>query len=133
MAMWRVWILGRSVEGIPNLWGERYDFSELPRWRKILALCAGGAAIALMIFIGPILPMKENGVYHSAPSAPAPARGQVYPVRVEGGYLRYVTREQAENLDFLKRTTGPSIGAFLVTAALVLLTYRSGRKMRQKP
>jgi hypothetical protein len=26
------------MEGIPNFWGERYDFADLLRWRKIVSI-----------------------------------------------------------------------------------------------
>jgi hypothetical protein len=122
---------GEAMEGIPNLWGERYDFSELPAWRKVVCLVAAGAAMAVMVLFGSILPSKENEIYHSAPSSPVTANRQVYPVHVEGGYLRYVTPERANNLRFWRHTPEP-IGGLLVTAALVLLTYRSGRRTAKR-
>jgi hypothetical protein len=120
------------MEGIPNLWGERYDFSELPIWRKIISIGSGIAAFVIGATLGVSLPSKRIEIYHDAPTAPVPATKQVYPVHVEGGYLRYVTQEQAEQLDFLERTTGPSILGPLVTAAIVLVTYRPSRRRQQK-
>jgi hypothetical protein len=122
----------KGMDGIPNFWGERYDFSELPIWRKIVSVGAAVAALVIGATLGASLPSKTIEIYHDAPSAPVTATRQIYPVHVEGGYLRYVTKEQAEELDFLQRTTGPSIGASLVTAALVLLTYRGGREAAKK-
>lgn len=95
------------MDGIPNFWGERYDCAELPPWRKVLSKTALGAAIAVMLLIGSRLPLKSYKIYRSAPGAPVRPAKQVYPVRGEGGYLRFVTKEQAEDLDFWGRTTGP--------------------------
>ena len=121
----------KGLDGIPNIWGERYSFAELPLWRKALCLVAAGTALTIMFVIGPIVPRERAKIYDSAPSAPNPASGQTQAVRVEGGYLRYVTSEQAESLEFWERVTGPSIGASLVIAVLVLFTYRPGISIKK--
>lgn len=112
------------MQGIPNLWGERYEFSDLTLWRKIVSLTAAGGALVFVLLVGLILPSKELDIYHSAPTAPVEATQQTYPVQVEHGYLRYVTQKEADDLIFWRNLTGPTIGGLLVVAALVLLTYR---------
>jgi hypothetical protein len=111
---------------IPTLWGGRYEFSELPIWRKVSIVLA----VSLFFFVGYKLFSKEAEIYASAPGAPIAATRQVAPVRVNHGYLRYVTPETAESLAFWRHTTGPSVGTLALAVGALLLTYRGGGRVR---
>jgi hypothetical protein len=112
--------------GIPTLWGGRYEFSELPLWRKVSIVLAVG----LFFFLGYTLFSKEAEIYASASEAPVAATRQVSPVRVNHGYVRYVTHETAENIGSWRQATGPSVGALALVVGALLLTYRGGDRSR---
>jgi hypothetical protein len=70
---------------------------------------------------------KEADIYRSAPETPLIKTKQVYPVHVNHGYLRYVTKEEAEAWEFSNSTTGPIIGVTALTMLLLLGTFRYPR------
>jgi hypothetical protein len=107
----------------PNGWGELRDLADLPLWRKLLIV----SIIGLWLFLGIRHLSKEADIYVSAPHAPVIETKQVYPVHVNHGYLRYVTKREAENWGFLSTTTGPIVGVLALTMALVLVTVRYPR------
>jgi len=106
----------------------KYDFSELPVWRKLLI----ALAIGLFFLLGYTLFSKEAEIYASAPGTPIAATRQVSPVRVNHGYLRYVTPEAAESLAHWREATGPSVGALALVVGALLLTYRTGVRTRNQ-
>jgi len=79
------------------------------------------------MFFGILQFSLEAQIYASAPNAPVIQTKQVYPVHVNHGYLRYVTKEQAEEWAFSSRTTGPIIGATALTMLLLIAAFRSPR------
>ncbi len=86
-------------------------------------LCCAG----VWIFFGMRHFSQEADIYASAPNAPVVETKQVYPVHVNHGYVRYVTKERAEEWAFLSRTTGPIIGATAVTMLLLIASFRNPR------
>jgi hypothetical protein len=106
-----------------NFWRDRYELADLPLWRKALLACG----MALFCAVGGTLFTKETEICTSAPGVAVPAAGQVYPVHVNHGYVRYVTQNEADTLEFWRAATPPSIVTLFVAAALLLLTYRDGR------
>ncbi len=106
--------------GVLRSWGELRDLGDLPVWRKILLMCCVG----LWFFLGIRHFNQRAEIYASAPTSPVTKTKQVFPVYVNHGYLRYVTKEQAERWRFLEDTTGPVIGASAVTMLLLIGTFR---------
>jgi hypothetical protein len=77
--------------GMQNL--DQFYLADLPMWRKILLACAIGS----FFFFGGKLFNKEADIYISAPSVPVAKTKQVYPVLVNHGYVRYLTRKEADD------------------------------------
>ena len=96
---------------------------DLPVWRKVVLLCCAG----VWMFLGIRHFSLEADIYASAPNDPVIQTKQVYPVHVNHGYLRYVTKEQAEQWAFSSRTTGPIIGVTALTMLLFIAGFRSRR------
>jgi hypothetical protein len=107
--------------GMQNL--DQFYLAELPMWRKILLACAIGS----FFFFGGKLFNKEADIYISAPSVPVAKTKQVYPVLVNHGYVRYLTRKEADDLDFWRKGTPAIIAPSLAAAGLLLATYRNRR------
>jgi hypothetical protein len=103
-----------------NLWGETYEWSEFPAWRKVLLF----GCVALFFIIGYQLFSKETDIYTTAPSAPVVETKQVVPVRVNHGTRRYVTEKEAEQLKYLRDTVPSVVIVLLLGAVTILLTYR---------
>ena len=104
-------------------WGELRNLGDLPVWRKLALLCC----IGLWSFLGILHFSKEADIYASAPDTPVVKTKQVYPVKVNHGYLRYVTKQEAEQWEFSNSTTGPIIGVSALTMLLLLGTFRYPR------
>jgi hypothetical protein len=88
-------------------WGELQDLGDLPLWRKLLLLCCAG--LWLLLGIGHL--SKEADIYASAPHTPVTQTKHVYPVCVNHGYWRYLTKKEAEDWEFWN-TTLPPLSAF---------------------
>jgi hypothetical protein len=101
-------------------WGELRDLGDLPVWRKRLLACCVG----VWCLFGGRHFSQEADIYTSAPQTPVIKTKQLYPVHVNHGYLRYVTKHEAEKWEFSNSTTGPIIGATAVTMLLLLGTFR---------
>jgi hypothetical protein len=115
-----IWRMRLGMVGKPA-W---YELSELPLWRKVLI----GLVVGFSALIGYSDFSTEADIYVSAPRAPVVATGQVSPVHVNHGYLRYVSPDAAANLAFL-RVAGPTVGALaLVAVGILLLTYQGARR-----
>jgi hypothetical protein len=95
------------------------DIRDLPIWRKVLIACA----FALFMFIGFASLDKDLTIYASAPTYPVAATGQVYPVSVEHGYIRYVTLAEKEN-PLVDGRAGSWAGAAFVGAFFLWITSR---------
>jgi hypothetical protein len=104
----------RFIDGLRNP-------GDLLVWRRMALICCAG----VWIFFGMRQFSLEADIYTSAPNAPIIQTKQVYPVHVNHGYLRYVTKEQAEKWAFSSRTTGPIIGATALTMLLLIARFRS--------
>lgn len=70
-------------------WGELRDLGDLPVWRKLLLSCCVG----VWCFFGIKHFSQEIDIYASAPQTPVTETKQLYPVHVNHGYLRYVTKD----------------------------------------
>ena len=101
---------------------ERPHFGDLPLWRNVSLICVA----ALFFSLGCMLFALEMEIYASAPHMPVLETQMMYPVRVNHGYLRYVTAEQAERLEFW-RTATPAGLVVLLATGLVLATLRYPR------
>ena len=95
----------------------------LPLWREALLVCA----LMLFLAFGGKLFDLEADIYASAPSIAVPREGRTYPVRVNDGYLRYVTQQQSERVQFWRNMTPAMLLALFGTAAITLGTYRQKR------
>lgn len=109
-----------------NIWGQRYDPADLPTWRKIVAVGAVLSGFAMLVLTGSLIVPEEAYIYRSAPPSAVEKRGEVYPVYVEHGYLRYITREEAVKLAVLRHNTDIA-ALLLVTGVMVIVTYRQRR------
>src|SRR5205809_7737793 len=67
----------RSVS-MDNLWGESYDWSTFPVWRKVLI----GCFMVLSFIVGYQLFSEETDIYTTAPDIPVMETKQVVPVHV---------------------------------------------------
>jgi len=99
------------------------DLGDLPVWRELLLSCCVG----VWSFFGVRHFFQEVDIYTSAPQTPVIKTKQLYPVHVNHGYLRYVTKEEAEKWEYSNSTTGPIIGATALTMLLLLGTFRYPR------
>jgi hypothetical protein len=102
---------------------QRFEWWDLPLWRKAVIV---GAAI--LFFVSGSMPFdKESNIYVSAPGQPNTATRQIYPVHVNHGYLRYVSKEEAESLAKW-RSIGPALVAIaLGTIGVTLFAFRGAR------
>jgi hypothetical protein len=107
-------------------WGQLQHLGDLPLWRKLLL----GCIVGLWVLLGNRHVSKAFDIYASAPHNPVPETKQVYPVHVEGGYLRYVTKKDAEEWEYLKTTTGSIIGVLALTMGLLLVLPCNPRSRR---
>lgn len=109
--------------GIPNFWGERYDPEDLPTWRKVIAIASALGAIVTFLFVGSLAVPEELYIYRDAPSSPVPTTKQIYPIYVEHGHLRYITRQEVLKLALFAHASDAA-GLLLVISALTMLTFR---------
>src|ERR1700740_223050 len=93
--------------------GEHHSTGDLPLWRHVLLLCCVGT----WVIFGSRHFWKEIEIYPSTPHTQVANTKQVYPVPVNHGYLRYMTKEEAEAWEFSNSTTGP---IFIGAAALAM-------------
>lgn len=103
-----------------NLWGEPLEVADLPIWRKALIVCT----FALLFVVGARLPGREADIYVSAPRVANPSTGQIYPVQVNHGYVRYLTRQQDADLAFWRAVSPAIIAAWIAGTALLVVTHR---------
>lgn len=106
-----------------GLWGFKYDFSDLPVWRKVVICCAA----ALFVLIGSTRLIKELDIYASAPASPLPETRQTHPVQVMHGYVRFVTQEEEASWRFWTGTASSNIGILVIVGLLTWATYRGPR------
>ena len=64
-----------------NLWGESYDWSTFPVWRKVLI----GCFMVLFFIVGYQLFSEETDIYTTAPDIPVMETKQVVPVHAFWG------------------------------------------------
>ncbi len=107
----------------PGGYGELRSLEDLPLWRKLLL----GCGLALWIYLGCSALNKEADVYVSAPHVPVAATGQVYPVSVNHGALRYVTAKEKKEMDFSHYEAPPIIFGLMVGMFLLVWTFRYPR------
>jgi hypothetical protein len=100
--------------------GIRIEFDNVPVWAKIVVFLGLGMTITFGFMSG----VTETLVYNYSPSVPVSATKQIYPVHIMRGSLRYVKREDMEQLAFWEdHLKYGMIG--LVAAILVLFPYRT--------
>jgi hypothetical protein len=104
-------------------WSGPRDLGHLPLWRQLALLCC----VVIWAFFGIRHFSMEADIYASAPQTPVIKTKQVYPVRVNHGYHRYVTKKEAVSWEFSNSTTGPIIGATALTMFLLVVTFRAPR------
>jgi|SRR6185312_2678310 len=99
----------------------RGNLSELPIWRKLVLICALGTSCSL----GSIAAFKEVAVYNSAPRVPVATTGQIYRVMVMHGSERFVTPNEAHDLDLWRERASSLVGIFFVIGWLSLTLRRN--------
>jgi hypothetical protein len=102
-----------------NFYNAQFDWWDLPLWRQAVIV----DAFILFFVPGYTLFEKESTIYVSAPTQPNMSAKRIYPVHVNHGSLRYVSREEAESLAQW-RTSGPILVAVAILAiAVTILTF----------
>jgi hypothetical protein len=95
---------------------DRFDISKFPTWRKVVIICG----IATACLMGSAVVSRELDIYASAPKTPNTAVGQVFPVHVMHGYVRYLSGKDYEHLTFWR----PLVGLPVLAALLAAVTSR---------
>ena len=111
-----------------NLWGESYDWSTFPVWRKVLI----GCFMVLFFIVGYQLFSEETDIYTTAPDIPVMQTKQVVPVHVNHSNLRYVTEKEAEKLSYLRTTVPTVVLTLLLGSVGLLLTDRDANRNRKR-
>jgi len=104
-----------------NFWGQPVEFADLPLWRKTLIVLA---MLSFFAFGGRLF-NREVDIYVSAPSAANSATAEIYPVHVNHGYVRYLTRQEDADLAFWRAVTPAIVVGCIAGMALVWVMYRS--------
>jgi hypothetical protein len=94
----------------------RIEISKVPVWRKVFFVIC----FCVTMFVGLIAFTKEAGVYASGARTPSSKTAETYPVSVNHGYIRYLTREEHDNLAFWRAF----VGMPLLAGILVMVTSR---------
>lgn len=101
---------------------ERYrhppPLSDLPTWKRLVFF----AALGFVVLIGVLAIDKNLTIYGTAPDHPVPDKGQVYPVSVEHGNIRYVTASEKESVELWTQRAGSWAGAAILGAVLLWIT-----------
>jgi hypothetical protein len=98
----------------------RLGFDSFPTWRKIVIICS----IATTCVIGASVAFRELDVYSSAAVAPNAATGELFPVHLMHGYVRYLTAPNYEHLMFWR----PLVGVPVLLMVLAMVTSREFRR-----
>ena len=87
------------------------DLDAIPLWRKIVILSGFCGTLAL----GGVLAHREFDFYVSGARSPHAVTGEIYPVSVNHGYVRYLTAKDYESYEAWKRRFSlPMLPAILV-------------------
>jgi len=87
------------------------DLNALPLWRRIVFLCG----FLLTLALGAILANKEFDFYVSGAKSPVAVTGEVYPVSLYHGAIRYLPAQEYERYETWKtRFCLPMLPAVLV-------------------
>lgn len=92
--------------------------SDLATWRKVVLV----VAVAFALLIAALAVDKHLTIYGSAPDHPVPAQGQVYPVDVMHGHIRYVTLQEKKSFLLWAGQAGSWAGAAVVVAFFLWIT-----------
>lgn len=96
------------------------DTSRIPRWRKAVFLCGFFATLAS----GAVLANNESSVYISGARTPRATSGEIYPVSVNHGSVRYLGPDEFGNYQAWKaRFSLP-----MLPALFALITSRDSRQ-----
>lgn len=100
--------------------GIRIEWDDVPVWAKVVVFLGLGMTITFGFMSG----VTETLVYKYSPSVPVSATKQIYPVHIMHGSLKYVTREDMEQLAFWYDHSKYAMIGFVATV-LVLFPYRT--------
>ena len=98
-------------------------FQALPIWRRVVLVCG----LAFCLLVGAMTVDKEFDIYGADPDHPVQATGQVYPVHVNHGHLRYATKKEREDLNFWEIDMGSWVGVPALAFVFLWLLYRPRR------
>ncbi len=107
-----------------NLWRESFEWADLPIWRKVLIV----PFIVLLCIVSYRPFSMEVDIYTTAPSKPVQETGQVIPVYVNHGYLRYLTYAEAKDYRYWNDMSPVFMGASVLGMVGVVVTYRPGKR-----
>jgi hypothetical protein len=97
----------------------RVDWSELSIWRRITLV----ACLAAFLYLGQGYGYEHIKIYYSAPDAPEPSIHKTVPVHVMHNSLKFVTKEEADRLEYW-RNRDILVGVPFAVAFLTLATSR---------
>jgi hypothetical protein len=102
-------------------------FNTLPVWRKALIFCC----IASFVFGAAMLANAELDMYPSAPNHPIATTGEIYPININHGFIRYVTLQNKARLDLWESRAGLLCGPAVLAMLLVWVTFSD--PLRRRP
>jgi hypothetical protein len=94
-------------------------FNTLPRWRKILIFCC----ITSFVFGAAMLANVELDMYPSAPDHPLAATGEIYPININHGFIKYVTLQDKMRLDLWEFRAGLLCGPAMLAIFFLWVTF----------
>lgn len=94
----------------------RIDIAGVPAWRKVVLVIG----VCATMFSGLLVFIKEQNVYASGAATPNSKTAETYPLSVNHGYIRYLTREEYDRLAFWRAF----VGVPLLAGILVMVTSR---------
>jgi hypothetical protein len=94
-------------------------FNTLPLWRKTLIVCC----IASFMFGAAMLANVELDTYPSAPNRPVAETGQIYPINVNHGFIKYVTLQDKIRLELWESRAGLLCGPAMLAMFLLWVTF----------
>ena len=99
------------------------NWFDLAIWRRVVLL----ACLAAFSYLGPMDGYLDLKIYKFDPEVPVPSSGQIYPVHVMHGHLRYVTQAELEQMRYW-RDRAQLVGIPFVVAFLLLATAGDARR-----
>lgn len=112
-----------AERGVNNIWGESYEWLDLPQWRKAVIVFL----FAFLFAPGFFLFSKETDIYASAPGTPVRETGRLIAVHVNHGCVRYVTEAEATELRQLRAISPAIVGLTMLGMLALATTHRVSR------